>query len=170
MVARRLGPYAALLKPMLRNTVSANVIRAGEQFNVIPAEATVLLDGRVLPHIGEAEFLQELEDRLPDGVETEVVRFEPGRSAPDLGLFALLADILRDGDPAARPVPFVLPASTDGRHFGRLGIQHYGFLPMRLPADLPFSGLVHGIDERIPVDALMFGVGAVSALLARYRG
>lgn len=170
VVAGRLGPYGALLRPMLRNTVNANVVRAGEQFNVVPAEATVLLDGRVLPHLGEAEFLQELAVRLPDGVETEVVRFEAGRSAPDLGLFDLLSEVLREGDPAAHPVPFVLPASTDGRHFGRLGIQHYGFLPMRLPADLPFGALVHGVDERIPVDALMFGVGAFTALLTRYQG
>jgi acetylornithine deacetylase/succinyl-diaminopimelate desuccinylase-like protein len=82
-------------------------------------------------------------------------------------LFPRLGGILRELDAAARPVPLLLPAVTDGRHFARLGIQTYGFLPMQLPAELRFMDLVHAEDERIPVEALDFGTRAISRLLER---
>jgi len=167
---RRLGPLGGFLDPMLRNTVSPNVIRVGEQFNVVPAEASMLLDGRVLPGLEASVLLRELAPILGDGVTIEVVRFEGSSRSPDLDLLGLFSEILRDCDPQAIAIPFLLPATTDGRFFERIGIQHYGFLPMRLPPSLPFSRLVHGADERIPVDALMFGVQALDALVLRYRG
>ena len=100
--------------------------------------------------------------------EYEVLQHDPGAAQPDLGLFDELAATLKELDPDARVVPMVLPAVTDGRFFSELGIQTYGFLPMPLPADLPFMQLVHAEDERIPVDAVEFGAEAIARVLRRF--
>ncbi len=84
----------------------------------------------------------------------EIVQHDPVAREPDLALFDRLAGILTELDPEARVVPMVLPAVTDGRFFSKLGIQTYGFLPMPLPADLPFMQLIHAPDERIPAAAV----------------
>jgi acetylornithine deacetylase/succinyl-diaminopimelate desuccinylase-like protein len=83
-------------------------------------------------------------------------------------LFDTLGAILRELDPAARPVPLLFPAVSDGRFFARLGIQTYGFLPMQLPEEMRFMELVHAEDERIPVDAVEFGTRAIRRLLERF--
>ena len=85
-------------------------------------------------------------------------------------MFDLLADIVRQGDPEGVPVPILLPGSTDGRFFSRLGIQTYGFLPMDLPPDFDLPKMIHGPNERIPVEALTFGTKAIYRLLERYGG
>jgi acetylornithine deacetylase/succinyl-diaminopimelate desuccinylase-like protein len=100
-------------------------------------------------------------------MELEVVRYDPGPRGADLTLFDTLGGILRDLDPAARPVPLLLPGVSDGRFFARLGIQTYGFLPMQLPPELRFMELIHAKDERIPVDSLDFGTTAIRRLLER---
>lgn len=87
-----------------------------------------------------------------------------------MGLFDLLAAIVKERDPLGVPVPFLLPAVTDGRWFNQLGIQHYGFLPMSLPDDFEFQKTVHAADERIPVAALQHGCESILDLLRRYRG
>jgi acetylornithine deacetylase/succinyl-diaminopimelate desuccinylase-like protein len=83
-------------------------------------------------------------------------------------LFETLSDVLKESDPDGIPVPMLMPAATDGRLFARLGIQTYGFLPMLLPATLDFAATIHGPDERVPVDAINFGAGAIYRLLQRY--
>ena len=80
----------------------------------------------------------------------------------------MLAGTLRELDPAARPVPMLLPGVTDGRFFSRLGIQTYGFLPMQLPAELAFMELIHAPNERLPADALEFGTRAIERVLERF--
>lgn len=86
-----------------------------------------------------------------------------------MGLFDTLAGILREADPDGMPVPYVLPAITDARLFGRLGIQTYGFTPMKLRTDLKFWELMHGADERIPAEAVDFGTDMIYRLLQRFR-
>jgi acetylornithine deacetylase/succinyl-diaminopimelate desuccinylase-like protein len=86
-----------------------------------------------------------------------------------MGLFNTLADILREADPEGMPVPLLVPFATDACFFGRLGIQTYGFTPMKLPRGLNLWDLAHGADERIPVDAVQFGADAIYKLLQRYR-
>ena len=160
-----------ILEPVLRNTVSPTIVRGGDKINVIPAEVTLTLDGRMLPGVSVAEFAAELQrvvgKRVSVAYATESIS---ALSEPDLGLFDLLAAIVKERDPEGVPVPFLLPAVTDGRWFNQLGIQHYGFLPMQLPDDFAFQDTVHGSDERIPVDALRHGCEAISDLLRRYRG
>ncbi|MDQ3740438.1 MAG: M20/M25/M40 family metallo-hydrolase [Actinomycetota bacterium] len=166
---RVLGEAGRSFEPMLRNTVNATIVRAGDKVNVVPGEATVELDGRVLPGFTPADMLREVRAVTGDDVEIEVSREEPTPSGEvDYGLFDLLSDVIRDRDPAGVPVPYLMPGVTDGRWFATLGIQTYGFLPMQLPKDLRFMHLIHAADERIPVEAVEFGTGAIAAVLERY--
>jgi acetylornithine deacetylase/succinyl-diaminopimelate desuccinylase-like protein len=163
-----LGERGRVLDPLLHNTVSATIVAGGEKINVIPDEVTVELDCRLLP--GSTPELLFAELRALTGVEMdiEVVRHDPVAAEPDMGLFERLAGVLRELDPEARPVPLLLAGVTDGRFFSRLGIQTYGFLPMQLPADMPFMRLIHAPDERIPVAALEFGTRAIELALERF--
>jgi acetylornithine deacetylase/succinyl-diaminopimelate desuccinylase-like protein len=165
---RILGQAGRGFEPMLRNTVNATIVRAGDKVNVVPSEATVELDGRLLPGFAPDAFLAELRAVVGDEVELEVLRHERGRAEPDLALFGLLAGVLRERDPGATAVPMLLPGVTDGRIFAQLGIQSYGFLPMQLPKGLRFTELLHAADERVPVDAVEFGTEAIRAVLERY--
>jgi acetylornithine deacetylase/succinyl-diaminopimelate desuccinylase-like protein len=166
-----LGERGTMLDPLLHNTVNATVVRAGDKVNVIPGEAELRLDGRLLPGFSPDEFVAEVRALAGDGLDLEVDRHDTsGAPEPDLGLWDVLADALREGDPDAIPVPQLLPAVTDGRFFARLGIQTYGFTPMRLPEGFEFRSLIHAADERIPVDAVEFGAAAIGRVLERYRG
>jgi acetylornithine deacetylase/succinyl-diaminopimelate desuccinylase-like protein len=100
-------------------------------------------------------------------MELELLRFDPGPRDVDMKLFPTLGGILRELDPAARPMPLLLPAVSDARFFARLGIQTYGFLPMQLPREMHFMELVHAEDERIPVESMEFGTAAMRRLLER---
>jgi acetylornithine deacetylase/succinyl-diaminopimelate desuccinylase-like protein len=96
------------------------VVRGGEKVNVIPSEAVLELDGRLLPGFGPEDIVAELEDLLGDldgDVEIEVFRHDPGPSEPATGMFGLLSEILRKADPEAVPVPRLVPGVTDGRYF-----------------------------------------------------
>jgi acetylornithine deacetylase/succinyl-diaminopimelate desuccinylase-like protein len=165
-----LGQQGALFDPLLHNTVNATVVRGGAKENVIPSEITVALDGRLLPGYTPDEMLGELRQLAGD-----VAEFSAGRSdltpfaEPDMGLFETLAGILREADTEGTPIPLLLSGITDGRYFARLGIQTYGYLPMRLPADFPVIQLIHAADERIPVEAVSFGAEAIYQALRRFR-
>lgn len=135
--------------------------------NVQPDRAELRIDGRVLPGFGPDDLLGELRPRLP-GADLEVLRFDPVPDGVDLALLPVLAGVLRAHDPDLRPVPMLLPASTDGRFFSRLGIQSYGFTPMVLPDEMRFTTLVHGTDERIPVQAVEMGTRCIELLLERF--
>jgi acetylornithine deacetylase/succinyl-diaminopimelate desuccinylase-like protein len=157
-----------VFEPMLHNTVNATIVRGGEKINVIPSEVTLELDGRLLPGYTPADMIAELRRLVGDEVEFEVIRHDPGPSEPDMGLFDTLAGILREADPDGIPVPLLFPAITDARFFSRLGIQTYGFLPMKLPQDFNFNETIHAADERIPAEALRFGAGAIYKALQRF--
>jgi acetylornithine deacetylase/succinyl-diaminopimelate desuccinylase-like protein len=166
---RLMGDQAGLLEPALRNTVNATIVRGGEKINVVPSEIQVELDGRGLPGYGPEALMAEVREVIGDDVELELVRHDPGPAQPDLGLFETLAGVLRELDPEGIPVPLLQIGVTDGRFFSRLGIQTYGFLPMRLPEDFGFARLIHAADERIPVDALEFGAEAVWRAIQRFH-
>jgi acetylornithine deacetylase/succinyl-diaminopimelate desuccinylase-like protein len=163
-----LGERLSLFDALLHNTVSPTIVRGGESANVIPHEVSVDLDCRLLPGFGADAVLDELRALAGLEMDLQVLRHDPGSPALDLSLFETLGRILRSLDRSARPIPLLMPASTDGRHFARLGIQTYGFLPMQLPAEMRFMELVHAEDERIPVDALEFGTTAICRLLERF--
>jgi acetylornithine deacetylase/succinyl-diaminopimelate desuccinylase-like protein len=166
---RLLGAQAALFEPMLRNTVNATIVRGGAKINVVPSEIELELDGRALPGFTPDDLIAELQGIVGDDVEVELVRHDPGPSAPDLGLFETLAGVIRELDPDGIPIPLLQIGVTDGRFFSQAGIQTYGFLPMRLPQGFAFNKLIHAADERIPVDALEFGAEAVWRAVQRFH-
>jgi acetylornithine deacetylase/succinyl-diaminopimelate desuccinylase-like protein len=164
---RLMGTRGRLFEPMLRNTVSATIVRAGEKINVVPAEIEVELDGRALPGFRPEQVMDELRRIVGADVELELVRHDPGPPEPDLRLFETLAEVLREADPEGIPVPLLQIGVTDARHLASLGIQSYGFLPMRLPPDFNFQTLIHAADERVPADAIEFGTDAIYRVLER---
>jgi len=161
------GARLAMFDPLLHNTASATILSGGEKINVIPDEVSVELDCRLLPGFSPQDVFAELRELAGTDIEFEVLQHDPVAAEPDLGLFDTLAATLRELDPAAKPVPMLLPAVTDGRFFSRLGIQTYGFLPMQLPAEMPFMRLIHAPDERLPADTVEFGTEAIGRVIAR---
>ncbi|WP_440103740.1 M20/M25/M40 family metallo-hydrolase [Streptosporangium sp. H16] len=161
----KLGPLARMIGATLRNTANPTMLEAGYKANVIPQTATAHVDGRFLPG-HEDEFFETLDGLLGPNVTREFVyhdiAIETGFDGP---LVRAMADALVAEDPGALAVPYTLSGGTDLKAFSRLGIRGFGFAPLRLPADLDFSGMFHGIDERVPVDSLRFGVRVLDRFL-----
>jgi acetylornithine deacetylase/succinyl-diaminopimelate desuccinylase-like protein len=162
------GKDAASLDPLLHNTATPTVVRGGASTNVIPTEITVDLDGRLVPGQSPSDLVRELEALVPGVATYEVVREEPAvTAAPDLALFPMLAEIIREREPGGTPMPTLIPGYTDARHFARLGIQTYGFLPMRLPPHIT-TALIHAPDERVPAEAVRWGADCLWEAVRRY--
>jgi acetylornithine deacetylase/succinyl-diaminopimelate desuccinylase-like protein len=160
---------AALVGPTLRNSATPTMLDAGFKLNVVPGVAIGYVDGRVLP--GHRDEFEATLDRLtgPD-VEWAYVHREPALEAPlDTPTVAAMADALRAEDPAARVVPYCMAGGTDAKHFARLGIAGYGFAPLGLPAGYDYHAMFHGVDERVPVSALAFGVRVLDRFLTEVR-
>lgn len=161
------GERTRAFVPLFHNTVTPTIVQGGDKINVIPSEIELGLDGRLLPGFTPDDMLAELRAITGKHVELEVVRYDPGPPEPNWGQFDVLAGILREADPEGIPIPLLLSGVTDGRFFAQLGIQTYGFLPMRLPPDFNFSATIHAADERIPLDALEFGTQAILKAIQR---
>ena len=160
----KLGPIARIVNATVRNTANPTMLRAGYKANVIPSTAHATVDCRVLPG-SEEHFRQQVAEIVGDDIEIDWV-WQPPLEFPFEGaLVEAMKDALRAEDPGAHPVPYMLSGGTDNKAFARLGIKGYGFSPLRLPADLDFSSLFHGVDERVPVDALTFGTRVLDRLL-----
>jgi acetylornithine deacetylase/succinyl-diaminopimelate desuccinylase-like protein len=162
-----LGPVSRMIGATLRNTLNPTRMDAGYKVNVIPQTATAEVDGRFLPG-HEEEFFADIDALLGPNVTREFINHDIALETDFEGaLVSAMSDALRAEDPAARPVPYCLSGGTDAKHFSRLGIRCFGFAPLRLPPDLDFSALFHGIDERVPVDGLRFGVRVLDRFLDR---
>ncbi|MFG2410288.1 M20/M25/M40 family metallo-hydrolase [Streptomyces goshikiensis] len=154
----KLGPAAVLVEATVRNSANPTMLSAGYKLNVIPGEATAHVDGRMLPG-GEAEFIATLDELTGPDVRWEFHHREVALEAPvDGRTYAVLRESVERFDPGARVVPFCMAGGTDAKQFSRLGITGYGFSPLRLPPGFDYWSLFHGVDERVPVDALHFGV------------
>jgi len=174
MPAVRLRPDLVLTPDGWRRDVAVAIV-GGRVAGVAPAAASqpddvtlpgrALLPGTVNTH---CHAFQSLLRGLGDDLDFEVVRFDPGPPEPDMGLFPTLAGILERADPGATATPLLMPGVSDARFFARLGIQNYGFLPMKLPPEFDFWSGVHGADERVPAAAVEFGAAAVYEALARF--
>jgi acetylornithine deacetylase/succinyl-diaminopimelate desuccinylase-like protein len=163
------GKDGDALDPLLHNMATPTVIRGGESTNVVPTEFEVDLDGRVLPGHTPHDLVRELQAMAGQLASFELVEEEPAAQAdPDLTLLPMLAEIIREREPAGTPFPMLLPGYTDARYFSKLGIQTYGFLPMRLPKHIT-TALIHAPDERIPATAVEFGAECVYEAIRRYR-
>jgi acetylornithine deacetylase/succinyl-diaminopimelate desuccinylase-like protein len=165
---RAMGEEGRRLEASLRHTVNATIIRASEKINVVPSTIELELDTRALPGFTPEQVMGEVRDLIGGDVELELVRHDPGPPAPDLTLYDMLGGVLRELDPEGIPVPFMQPGVTDARFFAPLGIQTYGFVPLRLSPDFDFLSVVHAADERVPVSALEFGAEAIFRALQRF--
>jgi len=161
----KLGPIANLIGATVRNTANPTRLEAGYKDNVIPGKASATIDCRTLP--GQAEiFLEQLRAVIGPDIEIEHLQRQAALETDfDGALVEAMGAALRAEDPGARAVPYMLSGGTDAKAFTKLGIRCFGFAPLRLPADLNFSALFHGIDERVPVDGLRFGVRVLDRLL-----
>ncbi|WP_405874647.1 MULTISPECIES: M20/M25/M40 family metallo-hydrolase [unclassified Streptomyces] len=154
----RLGGIAKLIGATLSNTANPTQLGAGYKVNVIPGEATAHVDGRFLPGF-EEEFLADLDKILGPKVKREDVHSDKAlETSFDGALVDAMQSALVAEDPAARAVPYMLSGGTDAKSFDDLGIRGFGFAPLKLPPELDFAGMFHGVDERVPVDGLKFGV------------
>ncbi len=161
----KVGPISRMVGATLTNTANPTMLSAGYKVNVVPQVASAHVDGRFLPGY-EEEFFAELDGLLGPGVRREFVHHDIAvQTTLDGDLAAAMTDALTDQDPDGLVVPYCLPAGTDAKSFSRLGIRCFGFTPLRLPADLDFAGMFHGVDERVPADALRFGVSALDKFL-----
>ena len=166
-VLGKLGPLARMIGATLTNTSNPTILNAGYKVNVVPGVATADVDGRFLPGC-EEEFLTELDSLLGPGVRREFIHHDIALETTFGGdLCAAMTAALLAEDPGARAVPYCMSGGTDAKSFSRLGIRCFGFAPLRLPADLDFFGMFHGVDERVPVDALRFGVRVLDGFLDR---
>jgi len=168
-VLKLLGKRSQGFEPMFHNTVNATIVHGGEKFNVIPSKITLELDGRILPGFSPKDMMAELRQIIGDEVELEVIRHDPGPAELNMGLFNLLSEILQEADPAGKTLPLLLTGVSDARFFSRLGIQTYGFTPMKLPPDFNFIQAIHAEDERIPLESVAFGAEAIYKVLQRYQ-
>ncbi|MEU0599339.1 M20/M25/M40 family metallo-hydrolase [Streptomyces sp. NPDC006393] len=154
----KLGGIAKLIGATLSNTANPTQLGAGYKVNVIPGEATAHVDGRFLPG-HEEEFLADLDRILGPKVKREDVHSDKAvETTFDGDLVAAMQSALLAEDPAAKAIPYMLSGGTDAKSFDDLGIRGFGFAPLKLPPELDFAGMFHGVDERVPVDGLKFGV------------
>ena len=161
----QLGPLAGLVGATLRNTANPTMLEAGYKVNVIPGEASAHVDGRFLPG-QEQEFLAELDRVIGEKVQRETVIRDIALETPfDGPTIDAMAAALRAEDPGARAVPYTLSGGTDAKAFSLLGIRCYGFVPLQLPPALDFGAMFHGVDERVPLSSLRFGVRVMDRFL-----
>ena len=151
------GDAARMLGAVIRNTANPTMLQAGYKTNVIPTEAWATVDGRFLPGF-EDEFFATLAELAGPGIEIDFEsKQDPWETPYDGDLVGAMTRSLLAEDPEALVAPYLMSGGTDAKHFRKLDMRSYGFAPLRLPGDLDFTSLFHGVDERVPVDALEFG-------------
>jgi acetylornithine deacetylase/succinyl-diaminopimelate desuccinylase-like protein len=151
------GPMGKMIGATLCNTTNPTMLEAGYKANVIPQSASAVVDGRTLPGY-EKELLETVKTLVGEHVKVESLvsdiplEVEFGGPLVDAMIAAIKSE-----DPEGIPIPYLLSGGTDNKALAKLGIVGYGFSPLKLPPDLDFTGLFHGIDERVPIDSLQFG-------------
>ncbi|MFC4329577.1 M20/M25/M40 family metallo-hydrolase [Streptomyces andamanensis] len=161
----KLGPAARLVEATLRNSANPTMLEAGYKVNVIPGEAVAHVDGRYLPG-GEDEFRATLDRLTGPDVDWEFHHREVAIQAPvDSPTFAAMRAAVQEFAPEGHVVPYCMAGGTDAKQFSRLGITGYGFSPLKLPEGFDYDALFHGVDERVPVEALHFGVRVLDRFL-----
>lgn len=167
-LAAHTGPAQGFLSSTFRTTTNPTGLNAGYKHNVIPDRAEALIDVRVLPGT-EGAALAEIRRIVGDDIEIEIVHQDIGLEVPFAGsLVDEMVAVLDAHDPGVPVLPYLMGGGTDNKALAALGIAGYGFAPLRLPADLDFTGMFHGIDERVPIASLEFGQRVLMDLLRRY--
>jgi len=161
----KLGPIGRIVGATIRDTANPTMLKAGYKANVIPSVAEAVVDCRVIPGRQE-EFLREVDELLgPDVTREWVTDLPPVETDFEGALTDAMIAALKEHDEDAIAIPYMLSGGTDAKSFHTLGMKCYGFAPLRLPPDLDFASLFHGIDERVPVDALKFGTRVLDTFL-----
>jgi len=164
-LVRLLGPVGLMVGATFANSAQPTMLSAGYKMNVIPEFAEGSVDGRVLPGF-EDEFDRTIQELLGDDVEiAEMFSDITMETTFDGPTVDAMAAALRAEDEGAIPVPYVLSGGTDAKQFAKLGIRAFGFIPLKLPADLEFAKLFHGVNERVPVESLTFGTRVMDRFL-----
>jgi acetylornithine deacetylase/succinyl-diaminopimelate desuccinylase-like protein len=166
-VQEKLGTLGLLVGATMQNTANPTMLDAGYKVNVVPRDATAGIDGRFLPGY-EDEFDSAIRELVGDDIEIETLNSDIAVEAPlDALIIDVMASAIRSSDPNGRVVPFMISGGTDAKALSRLGIACYGFSPLRMPADLDYWRMFHGVDERVPIDGLEFGVRVLDEFLRR---
>jgi acetylornithine deacetylase/succinyl-diaminopimelate desuccinylase-like protein len=161
----KLGPIGRIVGATMRDSANPTMLKAGYKANVIPATAEAVVDCRVLPG-RQAEFEATIDELIgPDVTREWITKLPSYQTTFDGDLVDAMNAALLSVDPEARIVPYMLSGGTDAKHFARLGIRCFGFIPLRLPPELDFAALFHGVDERVPVDSLTFGARVLENFL-----
>jgi acetylornithine deacetylase/succinyl-diaminopimelate desuccinylase-like protein len=167
-VVLRSGTASGFITATLRTTSNPTVLQAGYKHNVVPERAEALIDIRTLPGDEDA-VIARVRELVGDDIEVQIMHRDVGLEAAfDGSLVERIVETLGKHDPGAPVLPYLLSGGTDNKALSKLGITGYGFAPLRLPADLDFPGMFHGVDERVPLDALEFGRGVLGDLLRTY--
>ncbi|HLT59606.1 MAG TPA: M20/M25/M40 family metallo-hydrolase, partial [Microlunatus sp.] len=161
----KLGSISRMVGATMSNTANPTMLTAGYKHNVIPGRAEAAIDGRFVPG-GQEEFLETLKELIGEKVRIETDTLQPSVETEFSGaLVEAMRQSLQAEDPGSRTVPFLMSGGTDAKAWDRIGIRCFGFAPLRLPADLDFVGMFHGVDERVPTDALEFGARVLDQFL-----
>ncbi|WGD36212.1 M20/M25/M40 family metallo-hydrolase [Lysinibacter sp. HNR] len=162
------GNASGFIHASLRTTANPTVLEAGYKHNVIPDTAEALIDVRAFAG-DEQRVLEQIQAIVGDDIEISIIHRDVGLETPYEGPFIdKIVDTIKVHDPNAHVLPYLLAAGTDNKALSKLGITGYGFVPLRLPSDLDFPGMFHGVDERVPLDSLDFGHRVLTDLLSTY--
>jgi acetylornithine deacetylase/succinyl-diaminopimelate desuccinylase-like protein len=162
----QLGSMARMIGATIRNTSNPTMLEAGYKANVIPSRAEATIDGRFLPGQQDA-LLSTIDELLGEGIEREfIVQDIAVETSFEGALVDAMSAAIRAEDAGAYPVPYLMSGGTDAKSFSTLGMRCFGFSPLLLPPELDFMALFHGIDERVPVEGLKFGVRVLDRLLS----
>ncbi len=162
---KEIGPTARMIGATLQNTANPTMLEAGYKANVIPGSASAVIDGRFLPGY-ENELNETIRSIIGPDITIETVSRDIALEVNFEGdLVDAMCSAITKHDPEGIPVPYLMSGGTDNKALSELGIIGYGFSPLRLPADLDFMALFHGVDERVPISGLEFGVNVLADFL-----
>ena len=161
------GGMAKMIGATLQNTANPSMLTAGYKTNVVPQSATAVVDGRFLPGF-EAEMTETMKNLVGPGIEIEMLTRDKALEFDFSGpIVDAMCEAIKSQDPEGIPVPYLMSGGTDNKALSDLGIVGFGFSPLQIPADLDFMSLFHGVDERVPIEGLFFGVRALHHFLQR---
>jgi acetylornithine deacetylase/succinyl-diaminopimelate desuccinylase-like protein len=162
---KEIGPTARMIGATLQNTANPTMLEAGYKANVIPGTATAVVDGRFLPGY-EEELNSTIRNLIGPDIAIETISRDIALEVDFEGdLVESMCQAIKKFDPEGIPVPYLMSGGTDNKALSELGIVGYGFSPLRLPEDLDFMALFHGVDERVPISGLEFGVKVLENFL-----
>jgi acetylornithine deacetylase/succinyl-diaminopimelate desuccinylase-like protein len=160
-----IGPTARMIGATLQNTANPTMLDAGYKANVIPGSASAVIDGRFLPGY-EDELNETIRSIIGPDITIETISRDIALEVDFEGdLVEAMCNAITRHDPEGIPVPYLMSGGTDNKALSELGIVGYGFSPLKLPADLDFMALFHGVDERVPISGLEFGVNVLADFL-----